>query len=421
MTTQKSHAPRILINAGLATLAQVRFLWPQRGLKLVAVTGTDGKTTTVQMLSAILRKSGQNVGSISTVGASINGRMLELPPHVSTPGPWQLYYLLALMRKENVKTVIIELTSHGLDQRRTFGLRFDVGIMTNISPEHLDYHGSLASYAAAKARLCQLSQVMILNHDDRMVAPMASISKRWKMFGMDDSAAIWAEDIEMKSGGTKFNLHIEQQRQAVTMSMVGRYNVLNALAAAGAASELGLNLDDIAIGLAELDTVLGRWQVVQESPFMIVVDFGHTPQAFSQVLPLARAYVGQNGRLIHVFGSAGSRDAGKRAEMGRLSAELADISVVTMEDPRNESLDQIQQQIIEGLRAVRTKEKEWQRIDSRSDAISWAVQQARPGDVVLLTGKGHERTMNIAGEEVPWDEVAAVQKALGQLNTAPQQ
>jgi UDP-N-acetylmuramoyl-L-alanyl-D-glutamate--2,6-diaminopimelate ligase len=189
---------------------------------------------------------------------------------------------------------------------------------------------------------------------------------------------------------------------------------MNALAASGAASQLGLSLEQIGHGLSQVNGVIGRWQVVQDKPFLVVVDFGHTPQALRQVLPLARQHVDAGSQLIHVFGCAGGRDSSKRRVMGELSGQLADMSVVTMEDPRLELLDTIQASIIKGLQSAGKKESTgWKRIDDRQQAIAWAIGQAKSGDVVLLTGKGHEASMSIGGIEVPWNEVAEVEKILG--------
>ncbi len=393
----------------------MRFGWPQRGMRLIAVTGTDGKTTTVQMLAAVLRADGRRVGLISTVGASINpdstggnGQQMDLAAHVSTPGPWQIYQLVRDMRRAGVKDVVIETTSHGLHQRRMAGLRFAVGIITNISPEHLDYHKTLSAYATAKLRLTTLCRTMIVNGEDKILAHVSG--PRINTFGWSNQMDVWADGVKDVKGKTTFRLHIGQRTELVELSLPGRFNVLNALAAAGAADKLGVDLAVVARGLKTVGGVAGRWQVVQKEPYWVVVDFGHTPQAFEQILPLARKYVGSGGRLIHLFGCAGGRDAIKRHPMGELSGRLADVTVLTTEDPRRESVESIQAQVIEGVRAGGNSRVE--RIDDRAEAISWAIGQAKPGDVVLLTGKGHETSMNIAGQEKPWNEVEVARQAI---------
>jgi UDP-N-acetylmuramoyl-L-alanyl-D-glutamate--2,6-diaminopimelate ligase len=409
------HHRRVLLNWLTAIVSMVRWAWPQRGMTLLAVTGTDGKTTTVQLLASILRQTGQPFGIISTVGATINGQVIPLAAHVSTPGPAEIYRLLYLMRQARVKWVVVETTSHGLDQRRVAGLRFAVGVITNISPEHLDYHGTIEAYVAAKARLINLSHVIVLNDADERLRKLIHRSKRVVLFGTARSS-VYATSIDIKADRTTFLLHTEGRSVKVSLRLPGIHNVSNALAAATVAMQIGIDEVLIVKGLASLEGVAGRWQVVQAQPFLVVVDFGHTPQAFEQILPLAKSLVRDKGRLIHVFGSAGGRDAQKRSHMGRLSGEVADISVVTMEDPRHEPLDIIQQQLIAGLKQAQ-KGPLWRRIDDRRAAITWAIMQARAGDVVLLTGKGHEQSMNINGLEMPWDEVTEVQMALKELNS----
>jgi UDP-N-acetylmuramoyl-L-alanyl-D-glutamate--2,6-diaminopimelate ligase len=404
---------RLALNCLIALTAMAVYGRPQSGLQLIGVTGTDGKTTTVRLLASMLRQAGRQVGVISTVGVSINDQHVDLPAHVSTPGPWQLYRLLRDMKRHGVNTVIIEVTSHGLDQRRIFGLHFMVGVVTNISPEHMDYHGSLAKYAAAKARLCRLSQAMVLNGQDKLVRAMAGSAQDYVLFGVQDGSAVWADGLVADSQLTRFRLHLGDQQAEIVLPLVGPFNVQNALAACGAAKVLGLPLSAMIDGLAAVKGVAGRWQIVQDQPFAVVVDFGHTPQAFEQILPVARSLAGPNGRVIHLFGCAGGRDAGKRQVMGELSGRLADLSVVTMEDPRYELLDRIQQSIIAGLEQAGKHEGQgWVRIDDRRQAIDWAVAQARSGDVVLLTGKGHEKSMAIGDQEQPWDEVAIAKQAI---------
>lgn len=408
------HLRRVAINTWQASQAKRSHHNPQRGMRLIGVTGTDGKTTTSTMLAAILRQSGRKVGLISTVGARINDQEMDTGLHVSTPSPTQIYELLAEMKGQGVEDVVIETTSHGLDQRRLFGLSFDIGIITNISAEHLDYHGTMAEYAKAKARLLSQSSLAILNADDPIVSTLNKRGLPQLLFGINQPADVQAKQIINDGKGSQFTLVVNQKQvlDNVFVPLPGEFNVSNALAAIASAMVLQVPWPAVAQGLSQV-SVAGRWQILQTKPFTIIVDFAHTPQAFEAALPTARALVGTKGRLIHVFGSAAQRDEQKRSQMGLISAKHADISVITMEDPRFESLDRIQDMLASGLESGGKSEgKDYWRIDNRQEAITWAIAEAKPGDVVIITGKGHEQSLSIKGQELPWSDIAAVTQAL---------
>lgn len=408
------HMRRIILNIWQASRAKRRYGYPQKGMRLIGITGTDGKTTTATMLASILQKSQRKVGLISTVGAKINDIEIDTGLHVSTPGPTQIYELLALMKSEGVVDVVIETTSHGLDQRRLFGLSFDIGIITNISPEHLDYHGTIEAYAKAKARLLSQASLAVLNADDPIVANINKSSLPQLLFGITQPADIKAEDILEEGTKSKFRLVYNhgQSSANITLPIPGDYNISNALAASAAALALQAPVQAIIDGLSNV-SVAGRWQIIQSQPFTVIVDFAHTPQAFEAALPTARKLLQPQGRLIHVFGSAAQRDEQKRSLMGEISGKFADISILTMEDPRHESLDRIQQMLAAGLQHQgKTEGEGYTRIDDRQEAINKAIQEARSGDVVIITGKGHEQSLSIKGQEIPWSDVQAVEKAL---------
>jgi UDP-N-acetylmuramoyl-L-alanyl-D-glutamate--2,6-diaminopimelate ligase len=408
------HQRRVAINVWHASRAKRDYANPQYGMRLIGVTGTDGKTTTSTMLTSILLEAGRKVGLISTVGARINDEIIDTGLHVSTPGPNQIYKLLSQMKSEGVEDVVIEATSHGLDQRRLFGLSFAIGIITNLSPEHLDYHGTMEAYAQAKARLLTQSGLAILNADDPIVSKLNSAGKPQLLFGIDHPADIQAEHIQSDDKGSHFTLTTTQphSESSLYIPLPGKFNISNALAASAAAIALQIPIKAIAAGLAKV-SVEGRWQLMQTKPYTIIIDFAHTPQAFTAILPTARNLVKDGGRLIHVFGSAAQRDEEKRSQMGRISAEFADISVLTMEDPRHESLDRIQGMLASGLQAGGKKEGvNYWRIDDRQEAINWALAQAKTGDVVIITGKGHEQSLSIKGQEIPWSDVQAVKNGL---------
>lgn len=408
------HLRRVALNVWQASQAKRSYGYPQRGMRLIGITGTDGKTTTSTMLASILRQSGRKVGLISTVGARINEHEIDTGLHVSTPSPTQIYELLHRMKSEGVEDVVIEATSHGLDQRRLHGLSFAMGIITNIAAEHLDYHGTMTEYAKAKARLFDQSSLAILNADDPVVSTLNKRSIPQLLFGVHQPADVRAEQVEEYGSGSKFRLTYNQGQSSieVTLPLPGIFNISNALAAATAAMALQVPIQAVVAGLAEV-SVPGRWQILQSSPFTVIVDFAHTPQAFEAVLPTAKKLVRRSGRLIHVFGSAANRDEHKRSQMGQISAKYADLSVLTMEDPRFESLDRIQGMLASGLQAEgKVEEKNYWRIDDRKEAITWAIAKAEPGDVVIITGKGHEQSLSIKGHELPWSDVAVVEQVL---------
>ena len=398
------HIRRVWLNTWHALRARRHYNYPDKSMRLIGITGTDGKTTTATMLAEILQNSGRRVGLISTVEAKINGQSVDTGLHVSTPGPSQSYQLLARMRDERVDDVVIEATSHGLDQRRLFGMSFDIGIITNVAAEHLDYHGTIEAYARAKARLLEQSSSAVLNADDKIASQLNLPKLPQLLFGIQASADITADAIEEQDGGSTFKVRFPNQNKAVNffVPLPGVFNISNALAAISAAHLLGVPKESMQNGLKSV-SVEGRWQILYKKDFMTIVDFAHTPQSFSQILPVARKLVGTKGRLIHVFGSAAQRDESKRSEMGRLSGQYADLTVLTMEDPRHESLDRIQSMLIEGLeKAGKRQNQGWRRIDDRQQAIEWAISEAVSGDVVIITGKGHEKSLSIKGEEKVW-------------------
>ena len=410
------HIRRVWLNTYAAWKARRHYKNPAQNMRLIGITGTDGKTTTATFLADILQQSGRKVGSISTIEATINGQSIDTGLHVSTPGPTQNYALLAQMRDAGVQDVVIEATSHGLDQRRLAGINFDIGIVTNIAPEHLDYHGSMEHYIKAKSRLISKSKQVILNADDPKVLAMnKSLQKPATTYGILKPADFRANSIDQENNSSQFLLNYPKtsQPQPVMLSLPGQYNILNALAAVATAEKLGIDTKAALKALAKVQ-VKGRWQVLQHKPFIVVVDFAHTPQALAQVLPLARQSApSAEGRVIHVFGSAAQRDESKRVDMGRLSGQFADFTIITMEDPRHEPLDRIQNMLKQGLQDAGKKQgSDWLRIDDRQQALAKAVSLASPGDVIIATGKGHEKSLSIKGYEQPWDEVVELNKLL---------
>jgi UDP-N-acetylmuramoyl-L-alanyl-D-glutamate--2,6-diaminopimelate ligase len=310
-------------------------------------------------------------------------------------------------------SVVMEATSHGLALERTRNCRFDVGVVTTVTSEHLEFHGTLENYRAAKARLVEEAPVAVLNADDPTVGYFRDRARdKVITYGIDNSADLRAGDLQADASGTRFHLESPRWHGEVRIGLPGRFNVSNALAALGAIEALGLDVHHASLALADTAGVPGRMQRVDAGqPFTVIVDYAHTTDSLRKVLEILRPLA--TGRLIVVFGSAGERDPTKRAPMGRVAAELADLVVVTDEDPRLEDPRAINAEIAEGARSGGSREGEtlWV-VDDRRDAIHRAIGLAREGDAVLLAGKGHERSIVYGTEQRPWDEAGAAREAL---------
>lgn len=421
----------------LTWLAAAFYDWPARNLTVIGVTGTDGKTTTSNLLFHILKAAGLKAGIVSTVNAVIGDEVLDTGFHVTTPDAPDVQRYLAQMVLAGTTHVVLEATSHGWAQHRVDACEFDIGVVTNITHEHLDEHGSYENYRAAKARLFESLQwtrpkpqgnprLAVLNRDDGSFAFLDEFVKGKKIsYGLTHAADVYADNILFSPRGMSFIARHSDFRVAVDTHLVGRYNVSNCLAALTAAV-FGLDIaPQVAVqGIASLQGIAGRMEVVDVGqPFMAIVDFAHTPNALKVALQTAReilAYMkkktGKEGRLIAVFGSAGLRDKEKRRMMAETSAELADLTVLTAEDPRTESLAGILEEMAAGARSRRGREEEtfW-RIPDRGEALRFAVRLARPGDLVIACGKGHEQSMCFGRVEHPWDDRVAMRAALAEL------
>lgn len=396
--------------AATARLAATLFGRPSRQLMVAGVTGTDGKTTTAFLLHHLLSPS-RPTGLLSTAAVRSCHRELDLEGHFTTPEAPEIQRLLATFRDEGCSHVVVEASSHGFAQRRLDEIAFDLGVWTNLSPEHLDFHGSLAAYREAKLELARRAQVMILNRDDPSYAAFAAASNRSRSYGEDPASDWRALEVTPEPGGFSFEVVGPQGRGATRLPLVGRYNLFNALAALAAAVEAGVPFGDALDHLPSFGGVPGRMQLVQAEPFGVVVDFAHTAPALERALTTLRETT--RGRLIVVIGAAGERDPGKRAPLGLVAARGADLALFTEEDSRSEPVGAILEAMAAGAREAGGHEGEGFRlIPERRAAIGEALGEARPGDTVLLAGKGHERSLERAGETLAWDEVAEARAQL---------
>lgn len=421
----------------LAKLAAALYGYPARQMLMIGVTGTDGKTTTSNLIYHILSAAGIPVGMISTVNAIIGDQTVDTGFHVTTPEAPDVQKYLAWMRAAGMTHVVLEATSHGLAQERVAECDFDLGIVTNITHEHLDYHGSYAAYRAAKVRLfTSLSQTppksfsvpraAVLNRDDQSYAFLSDMTAVDQIsYGFDPAADWRPEEIRHLPDGCQFIAVGKDDsgrpiRVPLQMRLVGDYNVSNALAAvASSIQALGVAPEAVRQGVASLPGVPGRMERIDlGQSFTAIVDFAHTPNALKRTLQAARQLT--TGRVIAVFGSAGLRDREKRRMMAEISAELADISILTAEDPRTESLAGILEEMAQGaMRKGGVEGKSFWRVPDRGDALRQAVQLAQPGDLVITCGKGHEQSMAFGEIEYPWDDRTALRAALSELLGVP--
>jgi UDP-N-acetylmuramoyl-L-alanyl-D-glutamate--2,6-diaminopimelate ligase len=433
----------------LAVAAAALHGFPSHKLQVLGVTGTDGKTTTCTLLESILAAASTDaeapngrVGMVTTVGARIQGRASDTGLHVTTPDAPDVQHFLTQMVDTGCRYAVIESTSHGLAQGRVAAVEFDVAAVTNITHEHLDFHGTRDAYVAAKAQLFRslyaaapkpgAPRCAVLNADDAgsYGALLAALSEEASIrgyhvpvrsYGIPSHGSVRldvaAESIDYAPDRTRFALRWWGGTIPIETRLIGEFNVYNILCAATAALAIDVAPAAIQHGVATLEGVFGRMQRIDAGqPFLAIVDFAHTPISLENALRTLRPLAGQGGlpgqgRLISVFGSAGLRDREKRYRMGRVSGELADYTVITAEDPRTEDLADICRSIEQGVREF-ADDSRYTIVPDRSEAIQYAVDMARPGDVVAAFGKGHERSMCFGETEYPWSDQEVMLTAL---------
>jgi UDP-N-acetylmuramoyl-L-alanyl-D-glutamate--2,6-diaminopimelate ligase len=413
----------------LAELSAAYYDYPARKMTIIGVTGTDGKTTTANYIFEILIAAGIQAGMISTVNAVIGNQKLDTGFHVTTPEAPDVQRYLAQMVGAGLTHVVLETTSHGLAQDRVAACEFDIGVVTNITHEHLDFHGSYEAYRDAKGRLfTYLSathtkiqgniRTAILNRDDQSFSYLDSMLEtpvKTIQYGLTAGVDVLAENVITKPNGLDFRVVGANFEFQAHTQLLGHYNVYNALAAT-AATVVGLGLEPefARKGIAALGGIPGRMQPVDlGQDFLAIVDFAHTPNALLRALQAARPMI--RGKIIAVFGSAGLRDREKRRLMAEISAERAELTVLTAEDPRTESLDGILAEMAAGAEAKGGVEgNTFWRVPDRGDAIRLAIEQANPEDMVIVCGKGHEQSMCFGDVEYPWDDCIALQAALAE-------
>ena len=387
------------VRRALGPISDVVWQRPSAGLRVVGVTGTNGKTTTAAMLRAIFDANGWKAMAIGT-----------LTQTRTTPEAPELQALLSDWRGAGGQAVAMEVSSHALDQNRCDAIRFAAGVFLNLTPEHLDYHGDMESYFQAKARLFDpgRSAVAVINSDDpwgRRLAYMLSGGPTPVVTFSTGQIA----DLEMTPAGSSF----VWQGKKVELSLGGEFNVSNAVGAATCAEALGVPVEVIARGLSDMGGVPGRFETVDAGqPFSVIVDYAHTPDGLTSVLSAARRICA--GRLIVVFGAGGERDRSKRPTMGSVASRLADLLIVTSDNPRSEDPDAIAAEILQGV--SNADASALSQLD-RAEAIATALATAQAGDVVVVAGKGHEKYQEVAGKLIPFDDVVVVREALTRIKS----
>ncbi len=379
-------------------VAQFRYGFPQRKLKILTITGTDGKTTSTTLLFQVLKTAGKKVGLISTVAAYLGDEQLDTGFHVTAPQPSEIYRLMRRMVKEGYEYLILETTSHGIYQYRTWGIRPTVAGVTNIDREHLDYHLTYENYVEAKTLLLKQAKQVVINSEDESFALIKrQLPKRVKVWTYN-SETLLSKDV----------------RAAMNQRFVEPFNKMNTRLVAKMADVLDIPSTAVAEAIKSFPGVPGRMQWIPNTQgIQVVIDFAHTPQALAEALQALKMTMKRQelpGKLIAIFGCASERDRGKRPGMTQAAVELADVAVLTAEDPRREDIWSIIREMKEQLTFGHNKLVS---IADRGQAIEFAISElAQPGDVVGLFGKGHETSMNLGGVELPWSEETAVHQAL---------
>ncbi|HAX39955.1 MAG TPA: UDP-N-acetylmuramoyl-L-alanyl-D-glutamate--2,6-diaminopimelate ligase [Clostridiales bacterium] len=406
-------APQIVVkNArkAMAEMAAAFYGYPQREMMMLGVTGTNGKTTTTYMVKAIAEQAGKKVGVIGTIRNLIGNESIHTDR--TTPESVDLFRILRMMADAHVDLVVMETSSHALEQFRVHGIKFDVGLFTNLTQDHLDYHKSFDNYLAAKKTLFLNSKKAVINVDDPYSGRMMEgLAIPIMTFGVRDRADISATDIDITTDGVRFDLHTPEGEVFLNLAIPGLFSVFNAMGAAGMALAGGMKLSAVKAGLESLTSVSGRLEPVKTNrDFSVFVDYAHTPDALENVLKTVQQFA--KGRVICVFGCGGDRDRAKRPIMGEIAGRFSELAVITSDNPRTEDPMAIIETIEEGVKRSGTK---YAVIENRKEAIRYALSVAQGDDVIMIAGKGHENYQEIKGTKYHFDDKEIVEELLAEL------
>lgn len=393
----------------MAEMAAAFYGYPARGMRIVGVTGTNGKTSTTYMLKAIAEQCGWKVGLIGTIRNLIGERIIDTER--TTPESVDLQRILREMKDEGVDLVVMEVSSHSLDQRRVHGIEFETAIFTNLTQDHLDYHKTFENYLAAKMRIFQQARQAVVNRDDPHAETILNaLTIPYKTFGIREQADISASEIDITTRGVQFDMHCEPGNVRMYVPIPGLFSVFNAMGAAAAALQLGISLPAIKNGIETMGSVSGRLEPLPTGGrnFTVLLDYAHTPDALENILKTARGFA--KGRIVTLFGCGGDRDHAKRPIMGEIAGRFSDFLVVTSDNPRTEDPMAIIEAVLEGVHKSGCPHIV---VENRYEAIRYALKHAEPEDVIILAGKGHENYQEVGGGKRHFDEKEIVAELLG--------
>lgn len=406
--------PQVLVEdarAAMSYMAQCFYGYPAREMHGVGITGTKGKTTTSFLVRAIARHAGHKVGLMGTVCTYIGEE--EEPASLTTPDPIDVQSLLRRMKDAGCDFYVMEVSAHALDLRKLVGMKFDQGIFTNFSQDHLDYFGTMETYRRAKEKFFDPFYIghAVVNADDEAGKYMLGRVPA-TTYGVSAPADAYANEIEILESGVSYRLHWKDVVLPLHLHISGIFNVYNSMAAAVACLEMGISPEDVKAGLESVTVVPGRIEPLPtHTPYRVILDYAHSPASLESILKTIRQFT--RGRLICVFGCGGGRDKEKRPIMGEISGRLADFSVLTSDNPRLEDPMDILRAIEEGIKRTTGP---YVVIENRREAIRYAMQMGQPGDVIVLAGKGHETYQDIGGQKHPFDEKVVVREILAEMD-----
>lgn len=395
--------------------------FPARGIKVIGVTGTNGKTSTCYMIHQMLVNAGYNVGLMTTVGYGVNEDIKPQMEHMTTVSVGLLNKRIKQMKEQGIEWLVLETTSHALAQNRVWGIPYSIVAMTNVTHEHLDYHKTFERYRDAKRKLFKLAnqnkrglRVGVINAEDPSCELFKSDIKNPITYGIK-KGDFRAVDVKLASNGVSYRLKTKDQEYDIECHLPGSFNVYNSMAAAAVGISIGLNKEQIEQGITKLKGVEGRMNTIDEGQdFSVIVDFAHTPDSFEKLFKDIKPVV--KGKLIVMFGSAGRRDVAKRGVQGKLAGKYADEVIVTEEDDRDIDGNEIMDQIAKGAESEgKIRNKNLFLVLDRTEAIAFTLSRASSNDTVLLLGKGHEKTIERSDGEHPWNELETTRKALRKL------
>lgn len=406
--------PQVLVEdarAAMSYMAQCFYGYPAGEMHGVGITGTKGKTTTSFLVRAIARHAGYKVGLMGTVCTYIGEE--EEPASLTTPDPIDVQSLLRRMKDAGCDFYVMEVSAHALDLRKLVGMKFDQGIFTNFSQDHLDYFGTMETYRRAKEKFFDPFYIghAVVNADDEAGKYMLGRVPA-TTYGVSAPADAYANEIEILESGVSYRLHWKDVVLPLHLHISGIFNVYNSMAAAVACLEMGISPEDVKAGLESVTVVPGRIEPLPtHTPYRVILDYAHSPASLESILKTIRQFT--RGRLICVFGCGGGRDKEKRPIMGEISGRLADFSVLTSDNPRLEDPMDILRAIEEGIKRTTGP---YVVIENRREAIRYAMQMGQPGDVIVLAGKGHETYQDIGGQKHPFDEKVVVREILAEMD-----